>query len=101
MVLIIGMSVEKIAEETIEHWSIYFPRVLKRADPEEAKKLAMKLAKITKKEMTDLQKIVPGMGDYEAWTETMQICCITPYPPEIPKAGKKPENVKITKEKKG
>ena len=87
------------AAPLIEHWSIYFPRVLKRADPEEAKKLAMKLAKITKKEMTNLQKIVPGMSDYEAWTETIQTCCITPYPPEIPKAPKQLEKKKITKKK--
>jgi len=71
------------------------------ADPEEAKKLAMLLAKMTKREMINLQKIVPGMSDYEAWTETMQTYCITPYPPEIPKAEKKQENVKMTKEKKG
>ena len=51
--------------------------------------------------MTNLQKIVPGMSDYEAWTETMQEYCITPYPPDIPKAEKKPEDVKMTKEKKG
>jgi hypothetical protein len=57
----------------------------------EAKKLAMLLAKLTKKEMTNLQKIVPGMGDYEAWTETIQIYCITLYPPEIPKAEKRTE----------
>ncbi|MFA7652127.1 MAG: hypothetical protein WCX62_06895 [Synergistaceae bacterium] len=87
------------AAPLIEHWSIYFPRVLKRADPEEAKNLAMKLAKITKKEMTNLQKIVPGMSDYEAWTETIQTCCITPYPPEIPKAPKQLEKKKITKKK--
>ncbi|MFA5457490.1 MAG: hypothetical protein WC261_07685 [Synergistaceae bacterium] len=61
----------------------------------------MLLAKMTKKAMNNLQKIVPGMSDYEAWTETMQTCCITPYPPEIPKEKKKPENLKITKEKKG
>ena len=43
--------------------------------------------------MTNLQKIVPGMGDYEAWTETMQEYCITPYPPEIPKAEKRTEDM--------
>ena len=86
-----SMSVERIAEETMEHWMIYFPRVWKKADPVEAKKLAMLLAKLTKKEMTNLQKIVPGMGDHEAWTETMQIYCITPYPPEIPKGKKRTE----------
>ena len=59
----------------------------------EAKKLAMLLAKLTKKEMTNLQKIVPGMSDYEAWTETMQEYCITPYPPEIPKAEKRTEGI--------
>ena len=63
------------------------------AAPEEAKKLAMLLAKLTKKEMTNLQKIVPGMSDYEAWTETMQEYCITPYPPEIPKAEKRTEDM--------
>ncbi len=62
-------------------------------DPEEAKKYAMKQAERTKKAMTNLQKIVPGMSDHEAWTETMQTYCITPYPPEIPKAGKKPGSV--------
>ena len=71
------------------------------AAPEEAKKLAMLLAKLTKKEMTNLQKIVPGMSDYEAWTETMQEYCITPYPPEIPKAEEEQEKKKMTKEKKG
>jgi len=60
----------------------------------------MKLAKITKKAMADLQKIVPEMSDHEAWTETMQICCITPYSPEIPEEKKEPENVKMKKEKK-
>ena len=60
----------------------------------EAKKLAMLLAKLTKKEMINLQKIVPGMSDYEAWNETMQEYCITPYPPDIPKAEKEQENVK-------
>ena len=94
------MSVERIAEETMEHWMIYFPRVWKKADRVEAKKLAMLLAKMTKKEMTNLQKIVPGMSDYEAWTETMQEYCITPYPPDIPKAEKRVENVEMTKEKK-
>ncbi|HCR84483.1 MULTISPECIES: hypothetical protein [Synergistaceae] len=94
------MSVERIAEETMEHWMIYFPRVWKKADRVEAKKLAMLLAKLTKKEMTNLQKIVPGMSDYEAWTETMQEYCITPYPPDIPKAEKRVENVEMTKEKK-
>ena len=94
------MSVERIAEETMEHWMIYFPRVWKKADHQEAKKLAMLLAKLTKKEMTNLQKIVPGMSDYEAWTETMQEYCITPYPPDIPKAEKRVENVEMTKEKK-
>ena len=59
----------------------------------EAKKLAMLFAKLTKKEMTNLQKIVPGMSDYEAWTETMQEYCITPYPPEIPKAEKRTESM--------
>ena len=59
----------------------------------EAKKLAMLLAKLTKKEMTNLQKIVPGMSDYEAWTETMQEYCITPYPPDIPKAEKRTEDM--------
>ena len=59
----------------------------------EAKKLAMLLAKLTKKEMTNLQKIVPGMSDYEAWTETMQEYCITPYPPELPKAEKGTEGM--------
>jgi len=54
----------------------------------------MLLAKLTKKEMTNLQKIVPGMSDYEAWNETMQEYCITPYPPDIPKAEKEQENVK-------
>jgi hypothetical protein len=49
--------------------------------------------------MTNLQKIVPGMSDYEAWTETIQTCCITPYPPEIPKAPKQLEKKKITKKK--
>ena len=94
------MSVERIAEETMEHWMIYFPRVWKKADRVEAKKLAMLLAKLTKKEMTNLQKIVPGMSDYEAWTETMQEYCITTYPPDIPKAEKRVENVEMTKEKK-
>ena len=94
------MSVERIAEETMEHWMIYFPRVWKKADRVEAKKLAMLLAKLTKKEMTNLQKIVPGMSDYEAWTETMQEYCITPYRPDIPKAEKRVENVEMTKEKK-
>ena len=51
--------------------------------------------------MNNLQKLVPGMSDYEAWTETMQEYCITPYPPEIPKAEKEPEKKKMTKEKKG
>jgi hypothetical protein len=78
----------------MEHWMIYFPRVWKKADRVEAKKLAMLLAKLTKKEMTNLQKIVPGMSDYEAWNETMQEYCITPYPPDIPKAEKEQENVK-------
>ena len=64
------------------------------AAPEEAKKYAMKQAERTKKAMTNLQKIVPGMSDYEAWTETMQEYCITPYPPDIPKAEKDQENVK-------
>ena len=100
MVLLMEMSVERIAEETMEHWMIYFPRVWKKADRVEAKKLAMLLAKLTKKEMTNLQKIVPGMSDYEAWTETMQEYCITPYPPDIPKAEKRVENVEMTKEKK-
>ena len=100
MVSIMEMSVERIAEETMEHWMIYFPRVWKKADRVEAKKLAMLLAKLTKKEMTNLQKIVPGMSDYEAWTETMQEYCITPYPPDIPKAEKRVENVEMTKEKK-
>ena len=72
---------------------IYFPRVWKKADRVEAKKLAMLLAKMTKKEMTNLQKIVPGMSDYEAWTETMQEYCITPYPPELPKAEKGTEGM--------
>ena len=54
----------------------------------------MKQAERTKKAMTNLQKIVPGMSDYEAWTETMQEYCITPYPPDIPKAEKDQENVK-------
>ena len=93
MVLIMEMSVEKIAEETMEHWMIYFPRVWKKADRVEAKKLAMLLAKLTKKEKINLQKIVPGMSDYEAWTETMQEYCITPYPPEIPKAEKEQEEI--------
>ena len=44
---------------------------------------------------------IPGMSDYEAWTETMQEYCITPYPPEIPKAEKESEMKKMTKEKKG
>ena len=70
------------------------------ADPWEAKKLAMKLAKRMKKAMADLQNIVPEMSDYETWTETMQTCCITPYPPEIPGEKKEPDNVKMTKEKK-
>ena len=87
------MSVERIAEETMEHWMIYFPRVWKKADRVEAKKYAMKQAERTKKAMTNLQKIVPGMSDYEAWTETMQIYCITPYPPEIPKAEKRTEDM--------
>lgn len=100
MVSTMEMSVERIAEETMEHWMIYFPRVWKKADRVEAKKLAMLLAKLTKKEMTNLQKIVPGMSDYEAWTETMQEYCITPYPPDIPKAEKRVENVEMTKEKK-
>ena len=100
MVSIMEMSVERIAEVTMEHWMIYFPRVWKKADRVEAKKLAMLLAKLTKKEMTNLQKIVPGMSDYEAWTETMQEYCITPYPPDIPKAEKRVENVEMTKEKK-
>ena len=34
MVLIMEMSVERIAEETMEHWMIYFPRVWKKADCE-------------------------------------------------------------------
>ena len=51
--------------------------------------------------MTNLQKIVPGMSDYEAWTETMQEYCITPYPPEIPKVEEESEKKKMTKEKKG
>ena len=101
MVSTMEMSVERIAEETMEHWMIYFPRVWKKADRVEAKKLAMLLAKMTKKEMTNLQKIVPGMSDYEAWTETMQEYCITPYPPEIPKAEKKLKKKKMTKEKMG
>ena len=67
----------------------------------EAKKYAMKQAERTKKAMTNLQKIVPGMSDYEAWTETMQKYCITPYPPEIPKAEEEQEKKKMTKEKKG
>ena len=54
----------------------------------------MKQAERTKKAMNNLQKIVPGMSDYEAWTETMQEYCITPYPPEIPKAEEEQENVK-------
>ena len=95
------MSVEKIAEETMEHWMIYFPRVWKKADRVEAKKYAMKQAERTKKAMTNLQKIVPGMSDYEGWTETMQEYCITSYPPEIPKAEKESEMKKMTKEKKG
>ena len=99
MVLLMEMSVERIAEETMEHWMIYFPRVWKKADRVEAKKYAMKQAERTKKAMTNLQKIVPGMSDYEAWTETMQTCCITPYPPEIPKAPKQLEKKKITKKK--
>jgi uncharacterized short protein YbdD (DUF466 family) len=61
----------------------------------------MKQAERTKKAMTNLQKTVHGMSDYEAWTETMQEYCITPYPPEIPKAEKEPEKKKMTKEKKG
>ena len=93
MVLLMEMSVERIAEETMEHWMIYFPRVWKKADRVEAKKLAMLLAKMTKKEMTNLQKIVPGMSDYEAWTETMQEYCITPYPPELPKAAERTEGI--------
>jgi hypothetical protein len=68
--------------------------------PVEAKKLAMLLAKMTKREMTNLQKIAPRMSDYEAWTETMQEYCITPYPPEIPKAEEEPEKKKMTTEKK-
>lgn len=95
-----SMSVERIAAETMEHWRIYFPRVWKRADPVEAEKHAMKMAERTKKAMENLQKIVPSMGDYEAWTETMQIYCITPYPPEITKSPKQLEKKKITKEKK-
>ena len=59
----------------------------------EAKKLAMLLAKLTKKEMTNLQKIVPGMSDYEGWTETMQEYCITSYPPEIPKVEEEQEEI--------
>ena len=93
MVSTMEMSVERIAEETMEHWMIYFPRVWKKADRVEAKKLAMLLAKLTKKEMTNLQKIVPGMSDYEAWTETMQEYCITPYPPDIPKAEERTEGM--------
>jgi len=95
------MTVERIAEETMEHWRIYFPRVWKKADPKEAKKYAMKQAERTKKAMTNLQKIVPVMSDYEAWTKTMQEYCITPYLPEIPKTPKHPENMETTKEKRG
>ena len=59
----------------------------------EAKKYAMKQAERTKKAMTNLQKIVPGKSDYEAWTETMQEYCITPYPPEIPKVEEEQEEI--------
>ncbi len=40
------------------------------------------------------------MSDHEAWTEAMRDYCITPYPPEIPKAEKQLEKKKITKENK-
>ncbi len=50
--------------------------------------------------MTNLQKIVPGMSDYEAWTETMQEYCITLSARDA-KAEKESEMKKMTKEKKG
>ncbi|MDD4838769.1 MAG: hypothetical protein PHX99_06160 [Synergistaceae bacterium] len=59
----------------------------------------MKQAERTKKAMTNLQKIIPGMSDYEAWNETMQEYCITPYPPEIPKGKKRTETVMGVREK--
>ena len=85
----------------LAHACLSLARPYPPAAPEEAKKYAMKQAERTKKAMTNLQKIVPGMSDYEAWTETMQEYCITPYPPEIPKAEKESEMKKMTKEKKG
>lgn len=79
-----GMSIGAIAQETINHWRTYFPKELAKADYPEIRFTAYQLAEKTRKEMDKIKKTVPGMSDHEAWIETMELYCITPYPPEIP-----------------
>ena len=84
LVRIVGMSPGAIAQETMNHWRTYFPKVWAKADYPEIRMAAYRLAEKTRKEMDKIKKTVPGMSDQEAWIETMELYCITPYPPEIP-----------------
>jgi hypothetical protein len=76
------MTIEKMMQMTLDTWRMYFPKKYRKLGKERALVEARACALLTRSEMDTIKMMVPGMSDYEAWTEARTLFCIAP-PPEI------------------
>jgi len=73
---------EEMVLVVLEYWEQFHRSRYRKLGRERALREARACARLTRKEMDALKLIVPGMTDYEAWTETRNIFCFNP-PPKI------------------
>lgn len=72
------MTLQEMAQETINFWMANFRRQALAMGKERLMEQAMACARLTRKEMDDLKEI--GLDEATAWTEARNLYCLAPPP---------------------
>lgn len=64
---------------TLNHWEKQNKKKYKK-NQQFLEQEARAAVNLTRQEMEAIKKVVPGMTDWEAWTEARTLFCITPMP---------------------